>query len=62
MLESVGQPVRNPAAFARLYADAVAQVIEEHKKERIPDSLKQIDNDEPSMAMNAPGRQRDYMG
>jgi hypothetical protein len=62
MLESVGQPVRNPAAFARLYADAVAQVIEEHKKERIPDSLKQIDNGQPNMEITSYERQRDYMG
>ena len=62
MLESAGQPVRNPAAFARSYADAVAQIIEEKKKERIPDSLKRIDNGQPNMEITSEERQRDYMG
>ena len=62
MLESAGQPVKDPEAFARSYADAVAQIIEEHKKERIPDSLKRIDNGQPNMEITSQERQRDYMG
>lgn len=61
MSESAGQPVKNPQEFARTYAGAVQQIIEEHKKQRIPDSFQQADAGAQSMALNSPGPSSNFI-
>jgi hypothetical protein len=62
MSESAGQPVKDPQEFARTYAGVVQQIIEEHKKQRIPDSFQQADAGAQRMDLTAPGRRPDYIG
>ena len=62
MQQSAGQPVKDPQEFAQTYAGVVNDIIEQHKKQRIPAPWDQVDKGEESMAINAPGRQKDYVG
>lgn len=62
MLSSATQPVKDPQAFAKSYADIVSDIIAKHQKERVPSPWEQVDAGAERMDLTAPGRQKNYLG
>lgn len=62
MLSSATQPVKDPQAFAKSYADVVNNIINQHRQQRVPESFQQIAEGAERMDVTAPARQKDYTG
>ena len=62
MLESAGQPVKDPQEFAQTYAGVVNNIIEQHRKQRIPNSFQQIADGATGMEITDNSRVQNYNG
>ena len=60
MLSSATQPVKDPQAFAKSYADVVNDIINQHRQQRVPESFEQAADGAQSMSLDSPAARKNF--